>query len=127
MRRKLLLKPGLITFLFNKKSLIYLPGHPEKLHIQLLHYKQKFNWDCGISCVLMVLPKKHRNHLLKNFTRICKEEGFYGSTWTIDLCYLLKRYEVGHVFYTITLGVHPGYRGNSFYNHILTKVRLNFI
>ncbi|EFA05371.2 protein GUCD1 isoform X1 [Tribolium castaneum] len=103
------------------RKFVLKPGHPEKLHIQLLHHKQKYNWDCGISCVLMVLPKKHRHHLLKNFTKVCKEEGVFGSTWTIDLCYLLKRYEVGHVFYTVTLGVHPGYRGNSFYHNILTK------
>ncbi|XP_060532939.1 protein GUCD1 isoform X2 [Cylas formicarius] len=94
---------------------------PEKIHIQLCHYKQKSNWDCGISCVLMVLPRKHRAHLIKNFSYICKSEGFNRSTWTIDLCYLLKRYQVGHVFYTITIGVHEGYRGNSFYHHILTK------
>jgi hypothetical protein len=97
------------------------PGHPEKLHIQLAHFKQKYNWDCGVSCVLMVLPKRHRQHLLRHFGKVCKEEGFYGSTWTVDLCYLLKRYDVQHVFCTVTLGVHPGYKGNSFYNHILTK------
>lgn len=45
------------------------------------------------------------------------------STWTIDLCYLLKKYDVQHVFYTVTIGVHEGYRGNSFYHQILTKAR----
>jgi len=103
---------------------------PEKHHIQLCHYKQKSNWDCGISCVLMVLPNKHRLHLTKNLSRICKSEGFHKSTWTIDLCYLLKRYEVNHSFYTVTIGVHEGYRVNSFYHHILTKdetrVKLKF-
>lgn len=94
---------------------------PPKHHIRLYHCKQKSNWDCGVSCILMVLPDKHRQHLTKNLSRICKSEGFHKSTWTIDLCYLLKRYNVDHVFYTITIGVHEGYRGNSFYNHILTK------
>ncbi|KAJ3639248.1 hypothetical protein Zmor_003928 [Zophobas morio] len=104
-----------------RRKLALKPGQPEKLHIQLLHFKQRFNWDCGISCVLMVLPKKHRQHLVRNFVKVCKEEGFYGSTWTVDLCYLLKRYEMNHIYYTVTLGVHPGYKGNSFYHHILNK------
>ncbi|XP_072381594.1 protein GUCD1 isoform X2 [Diabrotica undecimpunctata] len=94
---------------------------PEKLHIQLTHYKQKWNWDCGVSCVLMVLSKKKREELLENFSQICKNEGFNKSTWTIDLCYLLKRFDVPHIFYTVTLGVHEGYRGNSFYTSILSK------
>lgn len=70
----------------------------------------------------MVLPKKSRQYLQKEFVTISKEEGFFGSTWTIDLCYLLKRFNITHTFYTITLGIHPGYKGNSFYTHILTKV-----
>ncbi|XP_074041706.1 protein GUCD1 isoform X2 [Leptinotarsa decemlineata] len=96
-------------------------GHPEKLHIQLSHFKQKYNWDCGVSCVLMVLPEKKKQKFLKNFTQICENEGFNKSTWTIDLCYLLKKFDIRHVFYTITLGVHEGYRGNSFYNNVLNK------
>ncbi|KAL1501760.1 hypothetical protein ABEB36_007028 [Hypothenemus hampei] len=94
---------------------------PPKHHIELCHYKQKSNWDCGVSCVLMVLPSKHRQHLIKHLTKICKIEGFHKSTWTIDLCYLLKRYNVEHKFFTITIGVHEGYRGSSFYHNILTK------
>ncbi|VEN60604.1 unnamed protein product [Callosobruchus maculatus] len=97
------------------------PGHPEKIQIQLSHATQRFNWDCGISCVLMVLQKHQRQMFLNHFTEICKSEGFNKSTWTIDLCYLLKRFNVQHIFYTTTLGVHEGYRWNSFYNHILTK------
>ncbi|KAJ8979807.1 hypothetical protein NQ317_001297 [Molorchus minor] len=96
-------------------------GQPEKIHIQLSHYKQKYNWDCGISCVLMVLPTKDRKDFLTNFGQICKSEGFNKSTWTIDICYLLKRYRIKHTFYTVTLGIHEGYRGNSFYHHVLTK------
>ncbi|XP_018572864.1 protein GUCD1 isoform X1 [Anoplophora glabripennis] len=104
-----------------RRKIALKPGQPEKIHIQLSHYKQKYNWDCGVSCVLMVLSRKNRHEFLKNFAHICKSEGFNKSTWTIDLCYLLKKYNVEHVFYTITLGVHEGYRGNSFYNNVLTK------
>uniref|UniRef100_A0AAR5PSI0 Protein GUCD1 n=1 Tax=Dendroctonus ponderosae TaxID=77166 RepID=A0AAR5PSI0_DENPD len=103
------------------KEIASIKDAPQKHHIELLHYRQKSNWDCGVSCVLMVLPNKHRQHLTKNLSKICKSEGFNKSTWTIDLCYLLKKYEVQHVFYTVTIGVHEGYRGNSFYHQILTK------
>ncbi|XP_025837554.1 protein GUCD1 isoform X2 [Agrilus planipennis] len=97
------------------------PNFPDKLLIQLCHYKQKSNWDCGISCVLMVLPRIYRESLLKHLPDVCKVEGFNKSTWTIDLCYLLKKYNVQHKFYTITLGIHPGYSRSSFYRHILSK------
>ncbi|XP_069700997.1 protein GUCD1 [Periplaneta americana] len=92
-----------------------------KLEIQLTHHRQHFNWDCGVSCVLMVLPEAKREHLLCNFNEVCKEEGFNKSTWSIDLCYLLKRYGIKHIYCTITLGINPGYRGQSFYDKILHK------
>lgn len=69
----------------------------------------------------MVLPLKDRLDFVDNFTTICKEEGFSKSTWTIDLCYLLRRYNIHHKFYTITLGVHPGYKRHDFYATVLTK------
>ncbi|XP_049824454.1 protein GUCD1 isoform X2 [Aethina tumida] len=94
---------------------------PTSLQIQLSHYRQKYNWDCGLSCVLMVLPRKARLHFLDNFDKICKEEGFNKSTWTIDLCYLLRRYNVDLVYHTVTIGVHPAHANSSFYNKILTK------
>lgn len=55
------------------------------------HYQQRYNWDCGVSCVLMMLPREQREEMLNNFEEICEDEGFRQSTWTIDLCYLLKR------------------------------------
>ena len=55
------------------------------------HYQQKYNWDCGLSCVLMLLQGEQRMEALHNLDNICREEGFNQSTWTIDLCYLLKR------------------------------------
>ncbi|KAF9404671.1 hypothetical protein HW555_014229, partial [Spodoptera exigua] len=56
------------------------------------HYQQRYNWDCGVSCVLMLLPQEQREEMLNNFEDICEDEGFRQSTWTIDLCYLLKRW-----------------------------------
>lgn len=88
----------------------------------LSHFKQRFNWDCGVTCVLMVLSDHDRACFLTNFEQICKEEGFNHSTWTIDLCYLLRRFNVLHNYYTTTLGVHPGYRGHTYYDKILNEV-----
>lgn len=48
------------------------------------------------------------------------------STWTIDLCYLLRKFNVRHSFYTTTLGIHEGYRDNNFYHNVLTKVSCYF-
>lgn len=89
--------------------------------IELKHQKQKFNWDCGIACILMVLPPEKRAHLSENFESVCKEEGFGRSTWTIDLCYLLHRYKIKHKYLTQTLGVNPDYRGNPFYDAIIAR------
>ncbi|KAK3908634.1 Protein GUCD1 [Frankliniella fusca] len=106
------------------------------VNIPINHMQQKYNWDCGISCVLMVLPPDKRNNLLKNFSEICADEGFFKrqvfklknfNTWTIDLCYLLLRYNIPHKYCTITLGVHPDYVNQNFYDKILLKdeVRVN--
>ncbi|PSN38081.1 Protein GUCD1 [Blattella germanica] len=94
---------------------------PPKFEIRLQHYRQKYNWDCGVTCVLMVLPEVKREHLTNNFSEVCTEEDFNKSTWTIDLCYLLHRYGVKHLYCTITLGINPGYKGQSFYDKILQK------
>lgn len=89
--------------------------------VDLLHQRQKFSWDCGIACVLMVLSTEARIHLTENLGAICLEEGFGSSTWTIDLCYLLRRYGIPHEYSTVTLGIHAGYHDHSFYNNILER------
>ena len=64
---------------------------PRSLHA-VRHYQQRHHWDCGVSCIIMVLPDADRRHLLANFEAVCQAEGFGKSTWTVDLCYMLKRY-----------------------------------
>lgn len=49
---------------------------PNFLKYELDHCQQKFDWDCGINCVLMVLPVKKRQFLLDNMQAVCQEEGF---------------------------------------------------
>ncbi|KPJ13416.1 Uncharacterized protein C22orf13 [Papilio machaon] len=82
-----------------------LPIKPKYIEHKLNHYQQRFNWDCGIACVMMLLPSEQRDYLRKHFTKICYDEGFLQSTWTIDLCYLLKRFGIEHCMYTIVKGV----------------------
>ncbi|KAG6458571.1 protein GUCD1 isoform X2 [Manduca sexta] len=83
------------------------------------HYRQRFNWDCGVSCVLMLLPKEKREYILENFTQICEEEGFRQSTWTIDLCYLLKRFGIKHRMNTTMFGVNEAYSRYGYYDKII--------
>lgn len=45
---------------------------------------------------------------------------FY-STWTIDLCYLLRRFGIRHLYTTITVGVNPEFRDHDYYGPILWK------
>lgn len=91
------------------------------VNISIQHVKQRYNWDCGITCVLMVLPRAKQKYFLNNLSQICKEEEFNKSTWTIDLSYLLKRFNIDHIYCTITLGVCAGYKGQNFYDRILHK------
>jgi len=91
-----------------------------KIH-ELVHYQQKYNWDCGLSCCLMVLNQKDRNFILNNLYCFIEEEGFGESTWTIDLCYILNRFKVKFKYTTITLGVDPGYIKENFYDKVLAK------
>lgn len=85
------------------------------------HYQQRYHWDCGLSCCIMVLSDQPRNQLLDNFTKVVEEEGFGESTWTIDLCYLLFRYGVSFSYFTITIGIDPGYCREYFYDKVITK------
>ncbi|XP_011176803.1 protein GUCD1 isoform X2 [Zeugodacus cucurbitae] len=94
---------------------------PDQKHYNLTHYQQRFNWDCGISCIIMILSTSQRNVLLHDFDKICAEEGFGSSTWTIDLCFLLKRFQVRHEYYTKTLGIDPSYSEHSYYTKIINK------
>ena len=58
---------------------------------KLKHYQQKYHWDCGLSCCLMVMSDYDRDFVLSNLTKFVEEEGFGDSTWTIDLCYILRK------------------------------------
>ncbi|XP_023179543.1 protein GUCD1 isoform X2 [Drosophila hydei] len=94
---------------------------PQTKQYNITHFQQRYNWDCGVSCILMVLSTAQRKQFLTNFESICKEEGFGVSTWTIDLCYLLLRYHVRHEYFTQTIGVDPSYKKHTYYSHIMDR------
>lgn len=86
----------------------------------MAHFKQRYSWDCGLSCVLMILDETSRAYFLNNFKQICREENFGESTWTIDLCYLLRRFNVDHKYMTTTIGINPEYDTHSYYDRIIS-------
>lgn len=85
------------------------PGPTAVVH----HFRQRCNWDCGIACLLMVLPELSWEEVVE----ACGTE----STWTVDLAFVLHRYSASFVFVTKTIGCDPSYHGLSFYSHELGR------
>lgn len=75
--------------------------------------------DCGLSCIIMILKDNERIKFLCNFSDICREERIDKSTWSIDLCYFLKRFNVRHKYLTQMIGVNPNHARNGYYDRIL--------
>lgn len=69
----------------------------------------------------MVLKDNERIQFLCNFSDICRDEGIDKSTWSIDLCYLLKRFNVNHKYLTQMVGINPNHIHNGYYDRILDK------
>ena len=84
---------------------------PETVIRQINHYQQRSHWDCGLSCVLMCLNEEERQDISKDVSEVCREEEFGQSTWTIDLCYLIRHRSPQTLFHytTTTIGVDPDY------------------
>lgn len=81
----------------------------------LVHFRQRFEWDCGLSCILMLLGRNEKRQFLDNFQDICDRGGFGESTWTIDLCYVLKDFGIEHKYITTTFGANPSHLGKEYY------------
>jgi Guanylylate cyclase len=94
---------------------------PAYQELPLVHFTQQYDWDCGIACVMMALNRRQRQHFLTHFEAICQEEQFGHSTWTIDLCFLLRRYNKRHKFNTKVVGVNRAYQTASYYQNSLAK------
>ncbi|XP_055535336.1 protein GUCD1 isoform X3 [Wyeomyia smithii] len=88
---------------------------PAFIEHSLVHFRQRFEWDCGLSCIVMLLDRKEKINFLANFEEICKAAAFKESTWTIDLCYILKDLGIKHKYLTTTFGANPTHIGKKYY------------
>jgi hypothetical protein len=52
-----------------KNCFLSLQDEPVK-EWRVAHYQQKYHWDCGLSCCIMVLPDHHKDHLMTNFSKV---------------------------------------------------------
>ncbi|XP_055599302.1 protein GUCD1 [Uranotaenia lowii] len=88
---------------------------PEFIDHQLVHFRQRYDWDCGLSCIVMLLGRHEKLNFLENFKDICHKGGFGESTWTIDLCYILRDFDIKHKFLTKVFGANPSHVGKEYY------------
>lgn len=96
-------------------------GLPYHKFFNLTHHSQRYDWDCGLTCILMVLEATSKKYFLNNFDKICDAEGFGNSPWTIDLCYVLKKFNIKHVYFTKTIGVDESYATDPYYKELVGK------
>lgn len=111
-----------LEFAFSEENTqIEMDGLPYHKVYNLTHYTQRYNWDCGLTCILMILEASSKKYFLKNFEKICDSEGFGNSPWTIDLCYVLKKFNIKHVYFTKTIGVDESYATDPYYEELVGK------
>jgi hypothetical protein len=69
----------------------------------LPHYQQQGHWDCGITCLRMVLAAYNLEFTTDQLQKLCGTT----SIWTADLANILFQLRVPFRFHTVTLGVCP--------------------
>ncbi|KAK9813421.1 hypothetical protein WJX73_007592 [Symbiochloris irregularis] len=76
------------------------------------HVEQRFSWDCGLACTLMVLQAAGIGaETLSSLHRRCRTS----SIWTIDLAHLLRHFHIHVQFLTQMVGANPAYADERFY------------
>ncbi|CAL9187942.1 unnamed protein product [Musa hybrid cultivar] len=84
--------------------------------VDVPHVRQRFDWDCGLACVLMVLRTIGLEQFdIHDLEKLCRTT----SIWTVDLAYLLHKFSVDFSFLTVTLGANPDYSAESYYREQL--------
>lgn len=78
----------------------------------LPHLHQQGHWDCGITCVQMVLAAYGRRLTTEQLRAVCGTT----SIWTADLANILLQLGIPFRFYTVTLGVCPEFANEEFYH-----------
>ena len=82
---------------------------------ELPHVVQKFDWDCGIACIQMILLKLGQIFDDSALYDLLPTLGIGESVWTIDLANILRHLNIDCVYYTVTCGVDPGYKDETYY------------
>jgi hypothetical protein len=91
------------------------------LILPVKHFKQKSNWDCGVTCLRMLIDYHHDDLLL--FERLLHSYECNQSTWTIDLLHLLHQADIQAVLYTITIGCSSNYENVPYYETLIDRDR----
>ena len=89
-----------------------------KYEVKIVPIKQSSSWDCGLACVKMVLEAYNINY--SDIDTVYSALDLNTSVWTIDLCYILKHYNISHIFRTCTIGVDKNYSNEPFYKDYYT-------
>ncbi|KAI9255268.1 Guanylyl cyclase [Phascolomyces articulosus] len=80
-------------------------------HHSIPHIMQHYDWDCGLACIAMMLKGLG---IESNIEQLAEEIGLT-SIWTIDLAFLLRKYEFDFTFYTSVFGTREEYKDVKFY------------
>lgn len=92
------------------------------LILPVRHFKQQSNWDCGLTCLRMLVDFYYHDDLSR-FDEILRTYQCNESTWTIDLLYLLHQMNIQAKFYTITIGCSTMYENLPYYEHLIDQDR----
>ncbi|CAF2128126.1 unnamed protein product [Rotaria magnacalcarata] len=91
------------------------------LILPVKHIKQQFNWDCGVTCLRMLIDYYHLDSSL--FDRLLDSYECNQSTWTIDLLHLLHQSGIDAILHTITIGCSSSYDNVPYYETLIRKDR----
>lgn len=61
----------------NSKETEHWSPVPNLQFAQVTPLQQLYSWDCGLTCILMILPDDQRNYLANNLSQIAEEENFH--------------------------------------------------
>lgn len=89
-----------------------------KIDSEVQHVRQRSSWDCGVVCCLMLI--NYFNISGPVYEELLEAVGTQ-SVWTIDLFFLLLEHAVPSVLFTITMGIDPSFKRESYYKYELAK------
>ncbi|CAF2656295.1 unnamed protein product [Rotaria sp. Silwood2] len=91
------------------------------LILPVKHIKQESNWDCGVTCLRMLINYYHLD--LTSFEHLLSSYECNQSTWSIDLLHLLHQSSIHAILYTITIGCSSAYDNTPYYETLICKDR----